>query len=102
MYRQCEHCVAEGGRVGGRWLVLQSQTHLLPAQPGSPPVPVTLTDVDEDGVISIQLMGPGVNRLQQLMNEINDAYSKVTADCDCAIVFVFVFRIVIFIFLLLR
>ena len=49
-------------------------------------VPVTLTDVDEDGVISIQLMGPGLNRLQQLMNEINDAYSKVTADCDCAIV----------------
>ena len=49
-------------------------------------VPVTLTDVDEDGVISIQLMGPGLNRLQQLMNEINDAYSKVTADCDYAIV----------------
>ena len=45
-------------------------------------MPVKLTDVDEDGVVSLQLIGPGLNCLQQLMNEINNAYSKVTRWID--------------------
>lgn len=38
-------------------------------------VPVRLTDVDEDGIISMQLEGLGLNRLQQLMTLINETYS---------------------------
>jgi len=60
---------------------ISTLTPNLPS-PGSPLVPVKLTDVDEDGVVSLQLIGPGLNCLQQLMNEINNAYSKVTRWID--------------------
>ena len=56
-----------------------SHTHTH-TQPGDPMIPVTLTDVDEDGVATIQLQGPGLNRLQQLMTTINELY-KVNQKC---------------------
>lgn len=53
----------------------------LPA-PGSPPVDVKLTNVDDHGVISLQVVGPGLNRLQQLMTHINETCSKKPKAAD--------------------
>ena len=37
-------------------------------------VPVHLTDIDMEGVVILQVQGPGLNQLQQLMTIINDTY----------------------------
>ncbi len=37
-------------------------------------VPVKLTDIDVEGVVALQVQGPGLNQLQQLMTIINDTY----------------------------
>ncbi len=37
-------------------------------------MPVKLTDIDLEGVIALQVQGPGLNQLQQLMTIINDTY----------------------------
>ena len=39
-------------------------------------VPVKLTDVDEDGIISVQLLGPGLTYLDQLLTEMNNPNSR--------------------------
>ena len=44
------------------------------SQPGEPRVAVILTDIDEDGIVTVQVCGPGVNQLQRLMTLINDKY----------------------------
>ncbi len=45
-------------------------------------VPVELTDIDLEGVIALQVQGPGLNQLQQLMAIINNVYlDKVHIKC---------------------
>ena len=46
-------------------------------QPGHTMVAVKLTDVDEDGIVSVQLVGPGLTYLDQLLTEINNPSSKI-------------------------
>ena len=51
--------------------------HHYHTQPGQPMVPVKLTDVDEDGIISVQLLGPGLTYLDQLLTEMNNPNSRI-------------------------
>ncbi len=47
-------------------------------------MPVKLTDIDLEGVIALQVQGPGLNQLQQLMAIINNVYlDKVHLVCTC-------------------
>eukprot|EP00731_Ephydatia_muelleri_P018722 Em0011g762a len=55
---------------------ISSLKPLLP-DPGQPMVPVKLTDVDEDGIISVQLLGPGLTYLDQLLTEMNNPNSRI-------------------------
>ena len=32
------------------------------------------TDIDVEGIVTLQLLGPGLNQLDHLMNIINEAY----------------------------
>ena len=71
-------CVCgRGGGGGGN----RGGFTILSIQPGEARVPVILTDVDEDGVVTVQLRGHGFNFLQLLMNQINEKY-KVRLDSN--------------------
>ena len=37
-------------------------------------MPVTLTDIYMDGVVTVQLVGPGLDQLEHLMTIINEAF----------------------------
>ena len=37
-------------------------------------VPVKFTDIDMDGIVTVQLHGPGLNQLEHLMTIINETY----------------------------
>ena len=52
-------------------MLTHTHTH---TQPNEPMVPVNLTDIELDGVVILQVQGPGLNQLQQLMTIINDTY----------------------------
>lgn len=45
-------------------------------QPKEPMVAVKLTDVDEAGEVSIQVVGPGLSQLEELTKQIEDTYSN--------------------------
>ena len=44
-------------------------------------MPVTLSDVDEDGVLMVQVHGPGLSRLQELMTLINTKFQVRGVTC---------------------
>jgi len=37
-------------------------------------VAITLSDIDEEGVLTVHVHGPGLDRLQELMTRINDKF----------------------------
>ncbi|CAI8001522.1 Tudor domain-containing protein 7 [Geodia barretti] len=47
-------------------------------EPGEPMVAVKLADVDEHGQLSIQVVGPGLTKLEELANQIEERYSNVS------------------------
>ena len=53
------------------------------SQPGDPRVPIILTDVDADGIVTVQLRGPGLVRLQELMTLINKTYKVWPCEREC-------------------
>ena len=54
-------------------------------------MPVKFTDIDVDGVVTVQLPGPGLSQLEYLMNIINEQYEVSLVDMHWIIMPGFIF-----------